>query len=460
MLTSDLTGDGNEEVILGTSKGLHVISNGTSLYRILTPGPIMDIVLLNNGAESSPQLVLAVNDTYFPNIRCYEGTTGARLWDFVPTQEVFIDNVMWAQQQTPTFDIEAVDLNQDGSDDIVATSGYNVFALDGAGHQLWQFTASNNLWRVSPVPDVDGDGMPDIVTGSQVGLMYLLSGKDGTVIWQDKIADTYTTINEKGQPGNTVDRSVWDIVPLAFWGETKVIVSTEDGKVRLIDLRDGEVEWDVTLVEYVAAEEHKKYERKMGRPTSPGDANFFNIRLTLTDDVTDDGMPEVLAAMYTGRGGNGEAGSSARNSGLALIDPATGATLFERSNMSLEQAGQMDTTLYNDRDVLLVPVAIRVLLSEPVRGQGLLRREASPRLRLRRPTHGIVLGRNRMGLSPGDRGNGQAGGFHRRRYPGPAPRFSKLSIQELGEKRSNGPCPVRIRWRYRGESLVVSDALR
>ena len=355
--TIDLTGDGDEEVILGTSKGLYVISQGTALYRIPTPGPIMDTVLLNNGAESSPQLVLAVNDTYFPNIRCYEGATGARLWDFVPSQEVFIDNVMWAQQQTPTFDIEAVDLNQDGSDDIVATSGYNVFALDGAGHQLWQFTASNNLWRVSPVPDVDGDGMPDIVTGSQVGLMYLLSGKDGTVIWQDKIADTYTTINEKGQPGNTVDRSVWDIVPLTFWGETKAIVSTEDGKVRLIDLRDGEVEWDVTLVEYVAAEEHKKYEQKMGRPTSPGDANFFNIRLTLTYDVTGDGMPEVLAAMYTGSGGNGAAGSNARNSGLALIDPATGVTLFERSNISLEQAGQMDTTLYNDQYVLLVPLA-------------------------------------------------------------------------------------------------------
>ena len=40
----------------------------------------------------------------------------------------------------------------------------------------------------------------------------------------------------------------------------------------------GTVEWEITMIEYVAALQHRLYQQKMGRPTSPGESNFFNLR--------------------------------------------------------------------------------------------------------------------------------------------------------------------------------------
>ena len=354
VFTSEVDGDGEEEVFVGTSSGLYVISGGKLAYRITTARPVNDIVLL----DGSPQhgLVLATDDTYFPNLRCYDATTGTEVWDFVPSQEVFIDNVMWTRQQTPTFDLEAADLDSNGAEDVLATSGYNLFALEGGtGRELWKFAASNNLWKVARAPDMDGDGISDMVVGSQIGLLYLLSGSDGSPIWQHRIAEKYTTIDSKGKPGYTVDRSIWDIVPLEVRGKPEALVSAEDGKVRLVDLQDGSVEWEVTLIEYVAAQQHRLYQQKMGRPTSPGESNFFNLRLLLTADLTDDGIPEVLAYTNAGRGDSSKSGGSAVRSDLVLLDSATGGVIFQRGDLSLDVVRQMSTATYSGSEVLLLP---------------------------------------------------------------------------------------------------------
>lgn len=354
VFTSDVDGDGEEEVFVGTSSGLYVISGGELLYRITTAQPVNDIALLDGSPRRS--LVLATDDTYFPNLRCYDAATGTEMWGFVPSQEVFIDNVMWTWQQTPTFDLEAADLDSDGAEDVLATSGYNLFALEGGtGRELWKFAASNNLWKVAKTSDMDGDGVPDVIAGSQIGLLYLLSGRDGSLIWQHRIAERYTTIDSKGKPGYTVDRSIWDIVPLEVRGKPQALVSAEDGKVRLVDLQDGSAEWEVTLVEYVAAQQHRLYQQKMGRPTSPGEPNFFNLRLMLTADLTDDGVPEVLAYTNAGRGDSGGSGGSAVRSDLVLLDSATGGVMFQRSDLSLDIVRQMSTATYSGSEVLLLP---------------------------------------------------------------------------------------------------------
>ena len=225
VLTFDLTGDGNEEIILGTSKGLYVISRGTSLYRIPTPGPIVDTVLLNKDTVSSPQLVLAINDIYFPNIRCYDSATGARLWDFVPTQEVFIDNVMWAQQQTSTFDIEAVDLDQDGSDDIVATSGYNVFALDGEdGSTLWESTVPQDwMYHGGSFADLDEDGKNEIAIGCYDSHVYVLKSENGAREWD------YPTSTYAGGPTSIADLDDDDHLEIVFTAHNLLGVLSHTG---------------------------------------------------------------------------------------------------------------------------------------------------------------------------------------------------------------------------------------
>ena len=355
VLTADLTGDGEIETLLGTSKGLYIISQGNLLNYIPTSSSVTDVALLDDvTGDGRQEVVLAVADTSFPNIRCYHGATGEKVWQFVPKQEVFLQNLMWTEQQMLTFDIETTDVNSDNFEDVVATSGYCAYAIDGrTGTEIWRFETGNNLWKVAVVPDLDDDGASDLAIGGQDGYLYVLSGKDGVPLWQRRIVEKCNVTNEKGKLWAVVDRSVWDIIPLNVRDKPKTVVSSEDGKVRLIDLRDGSVEWEVLLIEYVDALLFKYYQQKWKQPTGPWDENFFNLEVSLAPDVTGDGIEEVLASVYTGR--RRVTGQETKRSGLFLINAVSGRTLWKNTGLSLEHVARVEATLLGGEKVLLLP---------------------------------------------------------------------------------------------------------
>ncbi|MFH1560538.1 MAG: PQQ-binding-like beta-propeller repeat protein [Chloroflexota bacterium] len=356
ILTADLNGDGEEATLLGTSRGLYILSRGTLLQHIPTSSSVMDVALLDDvTGDGQLEVVLAVGDTYFPNIRVYSTATGDKVWHSVPTQEVFIENLMWTDQQTLTFDIEAVDVNSDGIKDVIANSGYRVYALDGrTGSSLWDFEAGDNLWRVAATEDLNRDGIPDLAVGGQNGSLYALSGKEGTLLWQMKLVAKYDVIKGQGSRGGKVDRSVWDIVPVSLLGAPWAVVSSEDGYVRLVDLREGTVQWELQVIEYVDALLTRYYGSKSMRTSSPGDFHFFNLRLALTPDVTGDDVEEILASAYLGRR-QGQQGQEPRGAGLFLINPATGRTLWKNTSLEMENVARMETTTLEGEPVILLP---------------------------------------------------------------------------------------------------------
>ncbi|MFC1963373.1 PQQ-binding-like beta-propeller repeat protein [Chloroflexota bacterium] len=358
IITSDLDGDGVEEVILGTSKGLYVISDGKLRHFIPTSSFVMDVVVLGDiTGDGQSEIAISVGDIYFPNIRCYDSATTTQLWQFAPRQEVFIENLMWTDLQTFTYDLESVDINSDGFKDLVATSGYFIYSIDGrTGDEIWKFEAVNNVWDAVVVPDLDGDTIPDIVVGSQIGYLYVLSGLDGNQLWRERIAEEAILINDRGSVGATVDRSVWDVFSVAIHGNPKVVVCSEDGKIRLIDLSNGEVEWETSLINYVGALLYKYYQQKQDNPSSPGDYNFLNLQGAMVPDVTGDGVQDILALSYAGkRGGEGGGEESTSQSGLFLLNTATGSIVWESVGIDLGNVGQVEIVMVDGDPILLLP---------------------------------------------------------------------------------------------------------
>ncbi|MFC2021106.1 PQQ-binding-like beta-propeller repeat protein [Chloroflexota bacterium] len=353
IVVMELADEEEEAVLLGTSRGLYIISQGALLNYISTPNSVVDIALLDDISRDGQQdIVLAIWDTYYPNIRCLNGDTGDRLWQFIPKQEVFADNVMWTEQQTLTFDLKVMDVNNDNIQDVIATSGYQVHAVDGrTGKQIWSFQATNNLWRVAVTTDIDSDRTPDLAVGGQSGFMYVLSGKDGELLWREKVAEKGELIDRRDVPF-TVDYSIWDILPVGSKGKSsQAVVSSEDGQVRLIDLRDGTIEWEMSVIEYTLALQSEYYQNKSKKPTSPGDQNFFNLRICLAPDVTGDGIEEVLASSYPGQVGEGGGGTSA----LFLINGASGLVVWQKIGVNLGYTSQVEIVTIEGEQVILLP---------------------------------------------------------------------------------------------------------
>jgi len=351
-ITSDIVtmelANGEEAVLLGTTKGLYIVSNGSLLNYVPTTSSVADIAILDDmNNDKQQEIAIAIWDTYFPSIRCYDSKTGNKLWQSLPKQEVFADNLMWIEQQTPTFDVEALDINNDNIKDVIATSGYRIYALDGkTGKQVWAYQAGDNLWKIVTVPDLNNDGSPELAIGGQNGFIYVFNSKDGTLLWQERVAERYDVINDQNRLQATVDRCIWDIIPFSTGAGSQAIVSSEDGKVRLIALADGTIIWETEVIEYITSQQFGYYSQKSFKPTSPGDQNFFNLRACLVDDTNGDGIEEVFISSFIGEG----------RSALLVINGASGQVIWQNQGLTLSEVSQVAVVSIEGEEAILLPL--------------------------------------------------------------------------------------------------------
>jgi len=75
------------------------------------------------------------------------------------------------------------DLNNDRHLEVVFVS-YNILGvLSYTGSLLWSVTTGGNMFRGAALSDVDGDGILDVVFGSEDGILRALKGSNGQVLW-------------------------------------------------------------------------------------------------------------------------------------------------------------------------------------------------------------------------------------------------------------------------------------
>jgi outer membrane protein assembly factor BamB len=68
---------------------------------------------------------------------------------------------------------------------------YSVTGLDTLGNSVWSFTAPGNTWSLKEIPDINNDGLKDIVgMGGFTGSIYAIMGNTGMQIWSRSLGSS------------------------------------------------------------------------------------------------------------------------------------------------------------------------------------------------------------------------------------------------------------------------------
>uniref|UniRef100_M4EZ11 DEX1 C-terminal domain-containing protein n=1 Tax=Brassica campestris TaxID=3711 RepID=M4EZ11_BRACM len=79
--------------------------------------------------------------------------------------------------------VVAADINDDGTIELVTTDSHgNVAAWTTQGVEIWEVHLKSLVPQGPSIGDVDGDGHTDVVVPTTSGNIYVLSGKDGSII--------------------------------------------------------------------------------------------------------------------------------------------------------------------------------------------------------------------------------------------------------------------------------------
>jgi outer membrane protein assembly factor BamB len=325
---------GQNHVFFGTQLGVYVFSSsgGELVSFIQTSSPVTNVKSVPDiNGNGFRELVVTTSDVYFPNVLCFDSSSGERLWEFSSETEVFDMDMMWTMKQVPAHSLEV----SESGEMVYLTAGYHVYCLDSrSGTELWSFEGEDNMWEL-----VLYGG--DVVAGDQTGRIHRLDGESGSPVWSVLASQPYTVVNPStNQVMGEVKRSVWDIVPLEVDGKTRVAASCEDGYLHILDFETGEILLSTEVIDYVD-ELLYSYYGDYPITTSSFDYNFFNIRALELPDVNGDGNPEVLAYTYPGtRMGREYQGAQA---GLYVVDSSAGDVISKNENVDLGTVSTLGT---------------------------------------------------------------------------------------------------------------------
>jgi len=117
--------------------------------------------------DGKPEIAIGCYDNH---VYVVNGEDGSPLWDYPAPYYV----------AAPT---SIADLNNDGHLEIVFASNNILGVLSHTGGLIWSHTTGGIIFRGASISDIDGDGILDVAFGSSDGILRVLKGSNGDVVW-------------------------------------------------------------------------------------------------------------------------------------------------------------------------------------------------------------------------------------------------------------------------------------
>ncbi len=313
----DYNSDGLNDIILGTAWGdrkVYVIDakNGNIIWYYDTRSydgeggwvyavkPIPDI----NG-DGIGEVIAGVGGNSTPGggpraVYCFSGSNGNILWYFR------------AQDGIGSVDY-IPDVNGDNVPDVICGAWGNsydkrVYCISGAStgyvsSPLWSYNCGGDVMSCISIPDVNGDGIYDVIAGSWSDSVFCLSGSNGSKIWSRFVGDNVIKVVK-------IPALISPDVPgiaVANLSSTFYVLNGSNGNIYW-SFSEGDNFWSVDIINDLDGD--GKYEVLAGNQV-PGkvycfsgnsgniiwsyDAQRLIYSIRATHDINFDGYPDVIA---------------------------------------------------------------------------------------------------------------------------------------------------------------------
>ncbi len=232
---NDMNGDGVPEIFAGAGSDCDKVfcfdgATGAVRWQKQAEDAVMSVARLADiNADSSDECVFGSADNG-RRMYCVSGGSngnGVSLWEF---------NILQSTYCVTTIG----DINNDGYRDVISgtwavgSTPSRVIAWNGYrfgnGQVLWQRSFASYIMRVVACPDLNGDGIEDVLVASWENSAYALSGADGSILWMAYGGDDVWAIDY------TADVTGDGIV--------EVIYGSFTGQVFLADGSNGNILWN------------------------------------------------------------------------------------------------------------------------------------------------------------------------------------------------------------------------
>ncbi len=193
-IISDINGDGHQDIIAGTGGGGETVfaingKTGEEIWEVGDPvnydqGDIMavdasrdwnndgipDVVATASGNESTG------NGRF--SVFCFEGRHGTELW-----------RVDQSAQQKLKYQVAVVE-NGAAAGSRVGTTN-ELTGIGSTGTLIWSFPTTGTPWAVTSIQNLGGDSDRDYLVGTTTGQIYVVASNTGTQIWNTNIGNVF-----------------------------------------------------------------------------------------------------------------------------------------------------------------------------------------------------------------------------------------------------------------------------
>jgi outer membrane protein assembly factor BamB len=178
----DLNQDGQLDVVVAQWAGDNRVyalrgNNGSTLWYSDLPNDYM----YHGGSfadideDGKPEIAIGCYDNH---VYVLNGEDGSLRWQYTAPYYV----------GAPT---SIADLNHDDHLEIVIVSYNIVRALSHTGSMHWTYSAAGGSFRGAAIADIDSNGVLDVAFGADDGILRVLRGDNGQVVWTYNLQDHY-----------------------------------------------------------------------------------------------------------------------------------------------------------------------------------------------------------------------------------------------------------------------------